>query len=127
MDKGVSTVIGNQKIAIPTKKGFIFIRPNDIIRCESNKKYSICILKNKMQEELSLSMKETESMLKSHGFLRVHHAHLININHIEKYEKAKDSYSGGLVTMSSGETVAISKRKKSNFKIQMKKEFDTNS
>ena len=105
----------NPKIAIPTKKGYIFIRPHDIIRCEANKNNPRCILKNNFREELSINMKQIEALLKEFGFLRVHHAHLINLRHIEKYEKEKYSSSGGTITMDNGEIVTLSKRKKSNF------------
>lgn len=111
----------NPKIAIPTRKGYIFIRPLDIIRCEANKNNPRCILKNNFHEELSINMKQIETMLKEFGFLRVHHAHLINLRHIEKYEKEKYSYSGGTITMDNGETVSLSKRKKGNFQKLFKK------
>lgn len=108
-----------EKIPLPTKEGYLFISPVDIIRCGVNKKASICVLKNNVQQELLLSLKQTEELLKNHGFLRVHHAHLININHVEKYIKEKNS--GGTIEMSSGEIVNISKRKKTNFINYLKK------
>ncbi len=103
----------NERIPLPTKEGYIFISPEDIIRCGVNKRVSICVLKSNVKQELLLSLKQTEEILKKYGFLRVHHAHLVNINHVEKYVKEKNS--GGAITMSSGEIVNISKRKKSNF------------
>lgn len=103
----------NEKIPLPTTEGYIFINPEDIIRFGVNKKVSICVLKSKAQKEILLSLKQTEDILKKHGFFRVNHAHLVNINHIEKYVKAKNC--GGSLIMSSGEIVAISKRKKTPF------------
>lgn len=103
----------NEKIPLPTKEGYIFISSEDIIRCEANGKVSICVLKSSVQKELLLPFKQTEELLKKYGFFRVHHSHLINMNHIEKYVKEKNS--GGVLTMSSGEIVIISKRKKKGF------------
>lgn len=123
MNKLIAQITENPKIAIPTRKGYIFIKPSEIIRCEANKKHAVCILKNHTREDLSLSLKQTEAMLKEFGFLRVHHAHLININHIEKYEKEKYSSSGGMITMSSGEIVSLSKRKKQAFQKLFKSKF----
>lgn len=103
----------SERIPLPTKEGYIFISPEDIIRCGVNKKFSVCVLKSNVQQELVLSLKQTEEILKKYGFFRVHHAHLININHVEKYIKEKNS--GGTITMSSGEIVNLSKRKRTNF------------
>lgn len=102
-----------EKIPLSTKEGYIFVNPEDIIRCGANKKNSICILKNNVQQELLLSLKEMEAILKNHDFFRVHHANLVNINHIEKYKKERNA--GGSLTMSTGEIVCISKRKKIRF------------
>ena len=103
----------SERIPLPTKEGYIFISPEDIIMCGVNKKISICVLKSNVQQELLLSLKRTEEILKKYGFFRVHHAHLININHVEKY--IKEGNGGGAITMSSGEIVNISKREKTNF------------
>ncbi|OFY85985.1 MAG: hypothetical protein A3F72_09820 [Bacteroidetes bacterium RIFCSPLOWO2_12_FULL_35_15] len=116
MNNRTTKFVENQKLVIPTKGGFLFIYPSDIIRCEANKKYATCILKNNIQEELSISLKQVEAVLKECGFIRVHHAHLININHVEKYETVKYCHRGGAITMSSGEVVNISIRKKKFFK-----------
>ncbi len=62
---------------------------------------------------MMMSLKQTEELLKHYGFFRVHHAHLVNINHVEKYVKEKNS--GGALLMSTGESVNISKRKKADF------------
>lgn len=109
----VVSISKNEKVPLPTKDGYIFICPEDIIRCGAHKRVSVCVLKSKVHQELLLSLKQTEELLKKYGFIRVHHAHLVNINHIEKYVKERNS--GGKVTMSSGEIVSISKRKKNGF------------
>lgn len=114
--QGKSSVVPHsimERIPFPTKEGYIFISPEDIIRCGVNKNISICVLKNNVRQELLLSLKQTEMLLKKYGFFRVHHAHLINVNHIEKYVKERNS--GGTIEMSSGEIVNISKRKKTDF------------
>jgi two-component system LytT family response regulator len=112
-NSSVALTAKRERIPLPTKEGYIFISPEDIIRCGVNKKVSVCVLKSNVHQELLLSLKQTEEILKKYGFFRVHHAHLININHVEKY--IKEGNSGGTITMSSGEIVGISKRKKSNF------------
>ena len=43
-----------------------------------------------------------------HTFIRVHHSSLINLNEIVKYTKGE----GGLLTMSDGAVVSVSRRKK---------------
>lgn len=112
-ERSIISYSKNEKIPLPTSEGYIFISPEDIIRFGANKKVSICVLKSNVQKEIRLSLKQIEEIFKKYDFFRIHHANLVNINHVEKYVKEKNS--GGVITMSSGEIVHISKRKKKIF------------
>ena len=52
-------------------------------------------------------MKEYDDLLLDAGFLRVHHSHLINMNHLFCFEKAE-----GHVVMKDDSIVPVSNRKK---------------
>jgi two-component system LytT family response regulator len=60
---------------------------------------------------VSKTLKEFETILASSGFMRVHHSHLINLRHVEKYIRGE----GGYVLMRDGASVDISRNKKEEF------------
>ena len=59
----------------------------------------------------SASLKHYEDLLPSNEFMRIHHHHLININHVVRYLKV----DGGYAVMSDGSQIEISRRKKDDF------------
>ena len=56
----------------------------------------------------SKTLKEFEELLENSGFERIHHSHIINLNHLVNFTN-KD---GGYVLMSDKSTVPVSQRKK---------------
>lgn len=57
------------------------------------------------------TLKEFEELLDDYNFMRVHNSHLINLNQVVKYTKGE----GGVVTLSDGSEVDVSRRKKEEF------------
>jgi two-component system, LytTR family, response regulator len=106
-----SGVSKNNKVALPTQEGLVFIDIADIIRCEADGKYTYCFIKEGKKLYSTRSLKDFEEQLTQFGFCRIHHAHLISLNHIKNYTKG----DGGQVTMANGDTVTVSKRKKEEF------------
>ena len=100
-----------KRITIPTTEGLQFINVDDIIYLEASDNYTRIFLINDLKYLVSRTLKEFEEMLPAPGFLRIHHAHLINKNYIEKYIRGE----GGQVVMKNGVTLDVSKRKKSEF------------
>lgn len=101
----------NQKLdnlSIPTAKGMVFVKTEDIIRCESASNYTIFYLTNKDQVVATRTLKEFEELLDESGFVRIHHSHLINKHHLREYIKG----AGGQVVMADGKTLDVSRRKK---------------
>lgn len=102
----------NIKLSLPTSDGSLFIPVEDIIRCESDANYTRFFLKNESRPILvSRTLKEYEELLKEYEFCRVHHSHLINLRFIKKYMKGE----GGVVVMTDGAEVEVSRRKKETF------------
>ena len=99
------------KIALPTQKGYVFIKPIDIIRCESDNTYTTFFLIGGKQLLVSKTLKTCEQMLERFPFCRVHNSSLINLKHIESYERGE----GGIVHMVDGAAVAVSRRRKDHF------------
>ena len=99
-----------KKIAISTTEGLEFIEIHEIIRCEANGKYTFCVLKDRTITATK-NLKEFENLLSDYDFFRVHHAHLVNLKHIKKFQKS----DGNQLIMSNGDQVGVSKRKKEEF------------
>lgn len=94
------------KIALPSMEGWDFVAIADIIRCQAQGNYTLFMLQGDKQMLVSRTLKDYEELLGSHGFFRVHHAHLINLAHIRKY------YKNGLLSMNDGSTVDVATRRR---------------
>jgi two-component system LytT family response regulator len=60
---------------------------------------------------VSKTLKDAEDILCDFGFIRIHHSHLINPNHIDKYVKG----DGGYLQMKDGSQLTISRPNKEKF------------
>jgi two-component system LytT family response regulator len=101
----------DQRLAVSTTEGLVFINVSDILRCEANGAYTYLHLKDKTRLVVSKNLKEYEQLLSDHNFLRVHNSFIINMKEIKKYVRG----DGGYVIMSDDTSVDISKRKKELF------------
>lgn len=99
------------KIALPTLEGLIFVMVNLILRCEADGSYTKIHLKNGKIITATRKIKEFEHLLVEHNFFRIHRSHLINLNHIEKYYKG----SGGYIVLTDGVSIDVARRKKEAF------------
>lgn len=99
------------KIALPTMKGYSFIKPDQIIRCESDNTYTTFFLTDERQILVSKTLKICEQMLEPYAFCRVHNSSLINLKYIEEYERGE----GGLIRMTDGSEVSVSRRRREHF------------
>ena len=107
------------KLCIPTLKGFIVLKLEDIIVCEAEKNYTVFYLANRKPITASRTLLEYEELLKDTTFLRVHKSFLINLRHISEYQRGE----GGVVIMSNGMEIEVSRRKKDYFLAKVKEVF----
>lgn len=96
------------KIALPTMDGLQMIPIDSIISCQADSNYCILLLKNRKKIIVSSTLKDIEEILEEHSFARVHRAHVVNLNEVEKYVKGE----GGYLIMSDGSTIDVSRNKK---------------
>lgn len=97
-----------EQMAIPSQTGMIFIKVQDILHCEADSNYTKLFLSTGQKIVSSRTLKEYEDLLDEQGFIRIHHSHLVNKNHIAEYIKGE----GGQVRMKDGTTLTVSRRKK---------------
>ena len=113
--------VGN--ITIRTSSGAESYKLSDIIRFEANQNYTYIYLVNGKKILTATTMGKYEEKLKDKNFCRVHHSHFVNLRHIKDYKKTLDgndqrgnaSDKTGLITMSDGTKIEVSKRKKKEF------------
>ena len=112
-----STKAEHTKIALPTLTGFIFVKVKDIIRCQSDNTYTTFFTTDKRKIIVSRTLKDCEQMLSDYRFYRVHNSHLINLEYIAEYTKGE----GGIVKMTDGSQIDVSRRRKEEFLSVLKK------
>jgi two-component system LytT family response regulator len=95
-------------IALPTMDTLEFIEINNIVNCTSDSNYTYVYTIENEKYYVSKTLKEVESMLKGHNFVRVHHSHLVNILHIKRYIKGR----GGELVLKNGKVIPVSRNKK---------------
>lgn len=97
-----------QRVAIPTDDGLILVRIDDIIRCTAEGCYTRLYMLDSGEILVSRTLKDFEDLLPETCFVRVHHSHLINLQHAKKYIRS----DGGKLVMCDNTTVLVSRRKK---------------
>jgi two-component system, LytTR family, response regulator len=108
----------NQRIALPTLNGFLYVAVKDIMRCESDNTYTTFHTVDNKKIVVSRTLKETEQMLHDFpSFFRVHNSHLINLDYMVEYIKGE----GGIVRMKDNSEVDVSRRRKEEFLRHLKK------
>lgn len=94
----------DKRIAIPTGKGHRYFETREIIRVEAAKNYSnVYTTEDSKPILVSKNLKQFELLLAKYGFLRIHHAHLINPYHIREYARQ----DGGSVVLTDGENIYV--------------------
>lgn len=99
------------RISLPSSEGLTIVNLREIIRIEAASNYSIVYLLNGETIVVSKALSQFEEILSDLNFMRVHNTHLINLNYVKKYTKGQ----GGLVTLTDGTQIAVSRSRKNDF------------
>ena len=100
-----------QKMAVPTLTGLVFIPIKDIMRFEAKGSYTTIYLTNNDEIIATRNIKEYEELLPAAIFCRVHNSHIINLHKIQKYHKGR----GGYVIMEDGSNIEVASRRREEF------------
>lgn len=100
------------KIAVTAENGEImFLRKNEIVHGTSEGSYTHLVLKDNREITVAKRLKVVLDLLGDDVFVRTHHSHLINLNHVECFRKEDCAY----VVLSNGDEVPVSKTKTAAF------------
>ncbi len=97
-----------KKIVLKTAESLHIINIEDIIRCEADINYTTFYLKSGEKLLVSKTLKEYAELLEHSDFYRTHQSHLVNLDHISRYDKME----GGHLVMIDESIVPVSTRKK---------------
>ncbi len=100
-----------RRLVLKTQESVHVVDLDDIIRCEADRNYTSFFLNGGKKILVSKTLKEYETLLTAHNFLRVQQSHLININYVDRYDKK----NGGAVVMKDGSEVPLSPAKRDLF------------
>lgn len=78
-------VHSNRKLVLKTLNTVHVVEIDKIIRCESDRNYTVFHLDGDEKIVISRSLKEYSDLLESHNFFRVHNSHMINLNYLRKF------------------------------------------
>lgn len=104
-------------IEISVKNGIIFVKPQEIIRLEADRSYTVFHLTNNVKHVASKSLKEYELQLDPELFYRCHPSHLIHLNKVVRMV----SNEGLFMEMCDGSMPTLLKRNKQTFLEKLKK------
>lgn len=96
------------KIALATKESIEFVSAEEIIACSSDSNYTMVYLKNGRKKLISRTLKDFEGLLKGLNFFRVHHSHLVNLDHVKEFVRT----DGGYLVLSNKMTLPVSRSKR---------------
>lgn len=103
----------NQKrrLVLKTQESVHVIELDNIIRCEADRNYTSFYLLGGKKILVSKTLKDYETLLSGHNFLRVQQSHLINLDYVARYDKG----NGGSVVMKDDSEVPLSPAKREIF------------
>ncbi|HYC29477.1 MAG TPA: LytTR family DNA-binding domain-containing protein [Chitinophagaceae bacterium] len=107
------------RLCLPTQKGFIVLKLDNIIYCEAERSYTVFHLEGGKSVMVSKPLLEYDQVLKDTSFLRIHKSFLINLHHVKEYQRGE----GGTVIMSNNAEIEVSRRKKEHFLVKVKEVF----
>ena len=100
------------KIALQMQSEIRYVTLSEIVRCEADNTYTHFFLAGNEKILVSKSLKEYADLLRPNGFLRTHQSHLVNPRYVKSWLKE----DGGVLLLSSGEKIPISKQNKETVK-----------
>ena len=99
------------RLVIPSHNGLVLVDIKELVRLESEGSYTKIFAADNNTYMMSKNLGYYENQLEGQNFIRVHHKHLINMDHVKSYTHEE----GGKVVLSDNSIVEVSRRKKDQF------------
>ncbi len=96
------------RLALHTLEKIHVVPVGSIVRCEASTNYTLFYLADKRQLLVTKTLKEYDTLLGEHKFLRVHQSHLVNATFIKEFVKG----DGGYLVLADNTQVPVASRKR---------------
>ena len=96
------------RIHLPTLNGKLYLELDQIVFLESEGRYTHIHLSNREILLTTLPLKNLEELLEAPYFQRIHRSHIINLLHVQRYAKGRESG----IFMETGAELAVGKKYK---------------
>lgn len=110
--ESISLTGSGGRTSVSTTDGIAFLDIEEIIHLEAQDQYTAIHLTGNRRMLSSKNIKSFEDKLNDHVFFRIHRSHIINMRH---HLKAFNRTDGGVVVMSNGIEIPVSRRKLPQF------------
>lgn len=100
-----------RRLVLKTQESIHVVELDQIVRCEADRNYTSFHLIDGRKILVSKTLKDYETLLSAHNFLRIQQSHLINIAFVDRYDKK----NGGAVVMKDESEVPLSPAKRELF------------
>jgi two-component system, LytTR family, response regulator len=107
----IVSLLGKKYLLFPDQSKTILVLVKDIVRLEGVRNYTLIHLKNGSTMLSSRTLKVYQTVLSSVGFVRVHRAHLINLQCMKHYDELDLTFA----VMQNKDQITISRRKRKDF------------
>lgn len=97
----------HRRIILRTLNTIHVIEIERIIRCESDRNYTVFHIVGEDKLMISRTLKDFDELLEEYGFFRVHNSHMINLNFVRKFHRDEL-----LCILTDGTTIPVSYRKR---------------
>ncbi len=106
------------RIALPLFHETLYVKVEEIIRCEASNTYTYVFLQSGEQVLVSQTLKEFSLMLEPKGFIRTHQSHLVNTAYIRSWLKE----DGGQLMLKDKTKIPVSKLNREKVKEVLKRQ-----
>lgn len=83
-----------------------------VIFCKAEKQYTRFVMEDNQHILSSCNIKNTEEILRSDSFFRIHNSYLVNLQHVSTCHNCKE---GGRTILSNSEELPVARRRKAKF------------
>ncbi|MGE0588710.1 MAG: LytR/AlgR family response regulator transcription factor [Cyclobacteriaceae bacterium] len=96
------------RIVLSDQSTMYLVKLEDIISCKAEDNYTQFMLSDGRELVISRTLKHYDELLNTQGFVRVHQSYLINLHHLDRFDKRE----GGELVMKNGSLIPVASRRK---------------
>ncbi len=110
----VAPFIDDQNFSLPVyDRTHREVAVNEVVMIEGDGNYALFYFSSGKKLMVSKTLKEYETLLGQHSFVRIHKSYLINMHHLKEYDDRHEE----VVVLKNGFKVEVARRRKKEFQV----------